>query len=200
MIDTATPGVKFTEVVPRFAKELGRFSVLRSWNPRNGSHGTADQYVMSGHKFNPAVTHPCYGAVISREHGFKTAMPSFVQLGSSIDRRFGGGSPGYLGQEHSAFELLADPNADAFTVRDITMPKGIDGARLTRRHRMLDCLDELDHKLEAQPAAYDALDEHVKTAFNMITAPETKRAFAIDDEDPRVRDRYGRNKFGQSCL
>jgi hypothetical protein len=200
VIDTAVPGVKFTEVVPRLAKELGRFSVLRSWNPRNGSHGTADQYVMSGHKFNPAVTHPCYGAVISREHGFKTAMPAFVQLGSSIDRRFGGGSPGYLGQEHSAFELLADPNADAFTVRDITLPKGIDGARLTRRHRMLDCLDELDHKFEAQPAAYDALDEHVKTAFNMITAPETKRAFAIDDEDPRVRDRYGRNKFGQSCL
>jgi hypothetical protein len=44
VIDTAVPGVKFTEVVPRLAKELGRFSVLRSWNPRNGSHGTADQY------------------------------------------------------------------------------------------------------------------------------------------------------------
>ncbi|HVA46098.1 MAG TPA: DUF1501 domain-containing protein [Pirellulales bacterium] len=47
-IDTAVPGVKFTEVVPRLAKELPRFSILRSWNPRNGSHGTADQYVMSG--------------------------------------------------------------------------------------------------------------------------------------------------------
>lgn len=200
VIDTAVPGIKFTEVVPRLAKELGRFSVLRSWNPRNGSHGTADQYVMSGHKFNPAVTHPCYGSVVSRELAFKTAMPPFVQLGGSIDRRFGGGSPGYLGQEHSAFELAADPNADRFAVRDITLPKGIDGSRLERRRRMLDCLDEVQREAEMQPAAYDALDEHVKTAFNMITAPETKRAFDIDDEDPRVRDRYGRNRFGQSCL
>lgn len=200
VIHTAVPGVKFTEIVPRLAKELSRFSVLRSWNPRNGSHGTADQYVMSGQKFNPAVTHPCYGSVVSRELGFKSAMPPFVQLGSSIDRRFGGGSPGYLGQEHAAFELMADPNADAFAVRDITLPKGVDGSRMTRRHRMLDAIDELHQRIELQPAAYNALDEHVKTAFNMITAPETKRAFSIDDEDPRVRDRYGRHRFGQSCL
>lgn len=210
VIDTSVPGVKFTEIVPRMAKELGRFSLLRSWNPRNGSHGTADQYVMSGRKFNPAVTHPCYGSVVSHELGFKSAMPPFVQLGRSIDRRFGGGSPGYLGQEHAAFELDADPNAGNFAVRDITLPKGIDGSRLARRRTMLDRLDALQRQMEtcgvteaadaSQPIAYDALDEHVKTAFKMITAPETKRAFDLDDEDPRVRDRYGHHRFGQSCL
>jgi len=200
LIDTAVPGVHFTEVVPRLAKELRRFSLLRSWNPRNGSHGTADQYVMSGHQFNPAVTHPCYGSVVSRELGFKTAMPPFVQLGGSIDRRFGGGTPGYLGQEHAAFEQLADPNAESFAVRDITMPRGVDTVRLDRRRRMLGAVDDLQRKLDAQPAAYDALDEHYKTALAMITAPETKLAFEIDEEDPRVRDRYGRGRFGQSCL
>ena len=43
VIDTAVPGVQFTEIVPRMAAELGRFGLLRSWNPLNGSHGTADQ-------------------------------------------------------------------------------------------------------------------------------------------------------------
>ena len=43
VIDTALPGVQFTEVVPRMARELGRYALLRSWNPHNGSHGTADQ-------------------------------------------------------------------------------------------------------------------------------------------------------------
>ena len=51
------------------AKELKRFAVLRSWNPMNGSHGTADAYVMSGHKFNPAVTYPHMGSVVSHEFG-----------------------------------------------------------------------------------------------------------------------------------
>ena len=42
-IDTAVPGVKFTDICPTLAKELGRYALLRGWNPKNGSHGTADQ-------------------------------------------------------------------------------------------------------------------------------------------------------------
>ncbi len=120
VIPTATPGVVFTEIVPRMAREQKRFALLRGWNPQNGSHGTADQWVMSGRKLNQAIAYPCYGSVVSHYHGFKTAMPPFVQLGSSIDRRFGGGSPGVLGLQHAAFEMLADPNAAKFDVRDIT--------------------------------------------------------------------------------
>ena len=51
VIETAVPGVQFTEVIPRMAKELGRYAVLRSWNPMNGSHGVADQHLMSGRTF-----------------------------------------------------------------------------------------------------------------------------------------------------
>jgi len=200
VINTAVPGVQFTEVVPNMARELNRFAILRSWNPQNGSHGTADQWVMSGHKFNPAVTHPCYGAVVSHQKGFKTAMPPFVQLGSSIDRRFGGGTSGILGLEHNPFELLADPNAAQFNVRDITPPQGVSFDRVERRRGMLSTIDALQKKADLQPTAFDALDEHYQAALNMITAPETKRAFQIEKEDPRLRDRYGRNKFGQSLL
>ena len=96
-IDTAVPGVKFAEIVPNMAKELKRFGLLRGWNPRNASHGHADQWVMSGRQYNPAVAYPTYGSVISHCKGFKTAMPPFVQLGSNIDRRFGGGSSGRVG-------------------------------------------------------------------------------------------------------
>src|SRR5688500_3021351 len=94
VIDTALAGVKFTEIVPTFAKELKRYSVLRGWNPKNGSHGTADQYVMSGRNFNQSVRYPTYGSVVSYQLGFKTAMPPFVQVGTEVDQRFGGGSPG----------------------------------------------------------------------------------------------------------
>ncbi|HVC94315.1 MAG TPA: DUF1501 domain-containing protein [Pirellulales bacterium] len=201
VIDTAVPGVKFTEVVPKMAKELRRFAILRGWNPQNAGHGIADQYMMSGRAVNPTVVYPSYGSIVSHQRGFKTKLPPFVQIGGAVDHASaGGGTAGYLGPEHNPFELLSDANATPFKVRDITPPQGTDSGRIARRRSMLGAVDALQRKIEAQPAAYAALDEHYKAAFNMITAAETKQAFEIDDEDPRVRDRYGRNTFGQSCL
>ena len=200
VIDTAVPGVKFTEIVPTMAKELKRFALLRGWNPKNGSHGVADQYVMSGRPLNQAMRYPTYGSVVSYQLGFKSALPPFVQLGTEIDRRFGGGSPGILGLEHGAFEIAADPSQEKFTVRDITPPTGITSERIDRRKKMLARIDQLQRQADIQPAAFDALDENYKTALNMITAPETKGAFELDKEDAKLRDAYGRNKFGQSCL
>lgn len=200
VIKTAVPGVQFTEIVPTMAKELKRFALLRGWNPKNGSHGSADQWVMSGKRFNPAIAYPTYGSVISKHHGFKSALPPFVQLGSQVDRRFGGGTSGILGLQHNPFEMLADPNAKVFNVRDITPPQGVKMTRVQRRKRILSVIDDLQKKTENQPEAFNALDEHYKAALNMITAPETKKAFEIDEETKKLRDSYGRNRFGQSCL
>ena len=200
VIDTAVPGVQFTEIMPNMAKELHRYALLRSWNPENGSHGVADQFAMSGRKFNPAVHYPTFGSVVSWHKGFKSALPPFVQLGTSIDRRFGGGLAGILGLEHNPFEMTADPNGKNFTVRDISPPANITSERIDRRKKMLTAIDDLQQQAELQPAAFDALDENFTAAFNMITAPETKRAFQIDEEDAALRDKYGRHRFGQSCL
>jgi hypothetical protein len=200
VIDTAVPGVKFTEILPRMARELNRFAVLRGWNPRNAGHGIAEQYMMSGRAFNPALIYPSYGSVISHQKGFKTRMPPFVQLGDNVDRTAGGGTAGYLGLEHNPFEIHADPNVPNFTVQDITPPPQVDTRRLGKRRVMLQKLDGLQRHAETQPGAFNALDQHYQAALNLITAPETKRAFALNTEDPRLRDRYGRNRFGQSCL
>jgi hypothetical protein len=194
------PGVRFTEILPRLARELKRYALLRSWNPRNAGHGVADQYMLSGHPVNPALIYPCYGSVLSHQKGFKTRMPPYIQLGDQVDRTNGGGTAGYLGLEHNPFEIQNDPNAGQFTVNDITPPAGITTGRLSRRSRMLRTVDALQQKIDRQPAAFAALDQHYQAALNLITAPETKRAFEIGVEDPRLRDRYGRTRFGQSCL
>lgn len=199
-ISTATPGVVFTDIVPNMAKHQKLFGLLRGWNPQNGSHGTADQWVMSGRKFNQAVSYPTYGSVVSYHQGFRSALPPFVQLGNNVDRRFGGGTAGVLGLNHNPFEMLADPNADKFTVRDISPPQGVSMDRVKRRRSMLSRVDAIQRRVESQPAAFDALDEHYKAAMNMIMAPETKQAFAIEEEKATLRDAYGRNRLGQSCL
>lgn len=199
-IATAIPGVQFTEVAPRMAQEAKRFGLLRGWNPKNGSHGMADQYVMSGRPFNPAVRYPTYGSVVSYHLGFKSVLPPFVQLGTSVDRRFGGGSPGILGLAHGPFEIAADPSADNFAVRDITPPGGISSERLEFRRKVLARIDALQRKADVQPAAYEALDENYKTALNMITASQTKAAFDLRQEPAPLREAYGKNRFGQSLL
>ncbi|MGH7227280.1 MAG: DUF1501 domain-containing protein, partial [Gemmataceae bacterium] len=144
--------------------------------------------------------YPCYGAIVSQHKGFKTRLPPHVQLGDQVDRTNGGGTAGYLGQEHNPFEILSDPNVAQFSVRDITPPQGVDMGRLSRRRRMLRTIDALQRSVETQPAAFAALDQHYQAALNLITAPETKHAFEIGTEDPRLRDQYGRTRFGQSCL
>lgn len=200
VIDTAIPGIKFTEICPTLAKEANRFALLRGWNPRNGSHGSADQWVMSGRRFNQAIAYPTYGAVVNYHLGFKTAMPPFIQLGTQVDSRFGGGKAGILGHENNAFVIDSDPNTDKFSVRDITPPSGISLERVDKRKRLLAKVDELQRQADVQQAAFKAIDEQYETALNMITAPETKKAFDMAAEDAKLREGYGKNRFGQSCL
>ena len=72
--------------------------------------------------------------------------------------------------------------------------------RVDRRRQILSKIDALQRRVDLQPIAFEALDDFYKAAMNIITAPETKTAFDVDSEDAKLRDRYGRNRFGQSCL
>lgn len=74
------------------------------------------------------------------------------------------------------------------------------GERVQRRRSVLSMVEQLQRQSSVQPKQFDALDDNYKTAFDMITASETKRAFQLELEDPRLRDAYGRHRFGQSCL
>ncbi len=200
VIDTAVPGVQFSDQMPTFAKELGRFAVMRNLNPQNGSHGTADAIMMSGKKFNPALTYPCYGSVVAYEKGDRNNMPPFVQIGSNVDRRFNGGLAGYLGLAYNPFELPGDPSSKNFTVRDIRPPRGVSLARIDRRREALAAIDRFQRGLEARPDVLEAIDEHYHDAFSMITSASTQKAFDLSQEDQKTRERYGMTNLGQSCL
>jgi hypothetical protein len=199
-IDTAVPGVKFTDQMPHFARELGGYALLRSLNPQNGSHGTADAIMMSGHRFNPATKYPCFGSVVTKELGYRDKMPPFVQVGTNVDRRFGGGIAGFLGIAYNPFELPGDPSQDNFTVRDLTPPKGVTLARMDRRREALKALDQLQRGAEGQADALRAIDEYYENAFSIITSPKTQQAFDLKREDAKLREKYGKTNLGQSCL
>src|SRR5215475_12366000 len=121
-IPTTLSGVQIAEHLPLLAKQTDRYSIIRGHDPKNGSHGTADHLMMTGHKFNASLPFACYVSVVAETCGYNDGMFPFVQLGRNIDRRFNGGIAGFLGDEFNAFEVPDDPSRPTFTVRDLSVP------------------------------------------------------------------------------
>ena len=199
-VQTAIPGVRFSDQIPEFARRADLFSVVRNLNSINGAHGTADAIMLSGWQINPAVTYPTYGSVVARQRGFRGNMPPFVQLGNEVDRKFLGGTAGYLGITYNPFEVFEDPNAEKFSVRDLTLPQGVSPQRVSLRREALRRIDTLQRSLDRRPSALSAIDTYYADAFRMITSASTQKAFQLNREPAKVRDAYGRTSFGQSCL
>jgi uncharacterized protein (DUF1501 family) len=198
-IPTTLPGIHIAEHLPLLARQTDKFSIIRGHDPKNGSHGTADHLMMSGHKFNPALPFPCFGAVVARQRGYRNGLFPFVQLGKNIDRRFNGGVAGFLGDEFNAFEVPDDPSKPNFTVRDLSVPAG-KRARLERRYSMLDEIDRFDREASESSPAVKARDAFYEKAHGLITSSRAKKAFDLSLESDRTRERYGSTAFGQSCL
>lgn len=200
-IPTRIPGVRICEHLPLLADQFDKLSLIRGHDPKNGSHGVADHLMMSGHRFNPAMAFPCYGSVIAKERGYQNGMFPFVQLGRNIDRRFNGGVAGFLGDQYNPFEVQDDPSAANFRVRDLSLPTGAEGQRLQRRYAMLNEMDRYQSRVEAGVnTSVEARDAFYERAYGLITSPAAQRAFNLEQEPQAVRDLYGRNTLGQSCL
>lgn len=198
-IPTKLPGVHFAEHLPLTAQVADKLAIIRGHDPKNGSHGVADHLMMSGHKFNPSLPYPCYGSVIAKERGYVNNMLPFVQLGKNIDRRFNGGIAGFLGDQYNPFEVHDDPTAKVFKVRDLALTGEAERQRLERRYSMLNDLENYQKKVDLQ-AIELARDEFYDKAYSIITSPAAKKAFALDEEDDKTRDRYGRTPLGQYTL
>ena len=200
-IQTALPGIRISEHLPGIARHMDKLSLIRGHNPTNGSHGTADHLMMSGRRFNAALPFPCYGSVVARERGYQNGIFPFVQLGRYIDRRFNGGIAGFLGDQYNAFEVQSDPNAANFRVQDLSVNTSAERQRLQRRYSMLTEMDHYQRQVEGGSApVMDSRDEFYERAYTLITSPTARRAFDLNQETDRIRDMYGRNRLGQSCL
>ena len=198
-IPTTLPGVRFADVVPMLAAQTNKLAVIRGHDPKNGSHGTADHLMMSGHKFNASLPFPCFGSVVAKERGYVGGMLPFVQLGRNIDRRFNGGIAGFLGDQFNPFEVPDDPSSPAFKVRDLAVGTDAERTRLERRYTMLADLENYQKATETS-GVEKARDEFYEKAHGIITGPAAKKAFDLNQETDKTRDRFGRHSLGQGCL
>jgi uncharacterized protein (DUF1501 family) len=111
------------------------------------------------------------------------------------------GGPAYLGSTAAPFVIDADPNAPGFSVPDLVPPPALAADRLEARHELLQQVDRYQQAAEAQANRHArAVGDYQREAFNLMTSPAARRAFDIQAEPATLRDEYGRNSLGQSCL
>ncbi len=194
-IPTRIPGVRLSEHLPRLARNIDKYSILRSVTSTDNGHETATHYLLTGYKFTPAVEYPSYGSVVSREQGGSSEMPPYVLLGGYP---FGYGGAGYLGGAWNPFSIDGNPSSKDFRVRDVSLPGGMVLARVERRRKLLDEVDVFHRQVEASEVR--TMDAFYQKAYALVTSPGAKRAFDLGLEPAQVRERYGMSSFGQSCL
>ncbi len=208
-IKTTVPGTHLSEVLPGLAKQAHRFTLIRSLgtNPRGlANHGAAIYMLLTGHdptNFSttglavPATREdlPSIGAIVSRYRGASKGAPANVALGGPV--REGsvtgvGQGAGLLGGAHAPFTVYDDPT-QPLRGEMLSLPAD---TTLGRLHARMD----LRATLGAGGAKRADFDGYYGQALSLLSSPRTRKAFHLDHEPPPLRDRYGRTRFGQSCL
>lgn len=193
-IDTNVPGIQICEHLPRSAKIMDKWSIIRSMHFRDEDgrtdHSTGDQVCFTGHPFGPVPdvnVAPSIGSQVKRQlQADNPQMPAYVM----IPRHVPGTSPAYLGSRWDAFETHADPASSApFSVPNLRLADAAAGARMTDRRALLENLDGLNRRV-ANPDM-KAVDEFHQQAAELLTGTAVQNAFDLDKEPAEVRQRYG---------
>lgn len=203
-IRTRSDAFELSELLPLHAKLADKFSLVRSCHHDGAAvHDAGWQMLQTGRRFTGGIQSPHAGSVASYLLGRRTDLPPFVVLPQLMGRGGGnlpnGQAGGFLGKAHDPFALMADPSQKDFRVPDLLPPDQIGAARLDRRRRLRDIVEGAVREFEASEDAR-LMDENFHAAFRMMTSPQARQAFALADEPPAVRERYGLNRFGQCCL
>ncbi|MBM3460129.1 MAG: DUF1501 domain-containing protein, partial [Armatimonadetes bacterium] len=201
-IRTNVPGLDICELFPLQAKIAHRFSLVRSLNHDVPIHSDGGIVVLTGKR--PTVLdptskskseHPDLGSVVSRIRGpGRSGIPAYV----SIPQRTYMTRPTYLGLEHGGFDAQ-DPSEPGYRPAMLSLATGKDQTRLENRRRLLADVDRF--RRENDPTGkYEDTDRYRALAFELLTSAEVAAAFDLAREPDPLRDRYGRNLWGQGCL
>src|SRR5713101_2929197 len=203
-IDTSVPGIQITEIFPKMARHADKFSLIRSvYHTATAVHDTGHQMMQTGRLFTGGIEHPHMGCVLGYLKGQRGEVPAHVLIPRPIGRTGGnlphGQNAGYLGKQYDPFVLNADPSDPKFKVPDLLPPDYISSIRADRRQKLREAVEGSMAAFEKNAQAKQ-MDENFSLAYKLMSSPQAREAFALEKEPAKVRERYGRTRFGQSCL
>jgi hypothetical protein len=203
-IPTNVDGIRITELFPRMAKHADKFALLRSVHYSGVAvHDAGHQVMQTGKLFQAGFEYPHVGSVLGFLKGPKGDVPPHVLLPRPIGNTGGnmphGQNGGFLGKAFDPFVLNADPSEPDFVVPDLLPPDYITAVRADRRKAIRETVDGAIQSLEASADAR-LLDTAFHQAYTLISSAKARAAFDLRQESEKNKDRYGRNRFGMSCL
>lgn len=212
-IPTTIPGVAVCEHLPRFAKQTDRWSIVRTLAHREHNHLLATHVALTGRdtplprggsdldRVESRNDFPNFAAALDylkpRTDGIPTgvSLPNYLIEGPLT---WPGQHAGFLGSKHDPWQIQGDPNEAGFQMKALSLREGVPHERLVSRRDLLDQLNG-GHVTMGNVEAQSFRDQQ-QIAYRLLTSGKMVEAFEIQREPDDVRERYGRNKFGQSLL
>ena len=196
-IATNVDGIQISELLPQLAQQADKYSIIRSMTHNSNAHETASYLVQTGR--DPGrLSYPAAGAVVSLfkgyDYGYQGLIPPYIVL-TDLQGRFS--ETGFLGQRYRPFATGGNPNLARFAVEGIVSEEFTEQRQQGRRQLLHD-LDTLGAALP-ENESFARLDRSEKAAYELILG-DTGKVFDLNSEPSEIREKYGKNSFGQSCL
>jgi hypothetical protein len=197
-IRTNVDGLIVGELLPLLAQQADKYSVIRGMTHGLNAHETASYAVQTGRQPGGRLVYPCAGAVVSlfkgASAGYRGLIPPYIVL-TQPQGRFS--EAGFLGTRYTPFASGGDPAQARFAVEGVVL-QGVPDDRQKKRRALLHDLDAL-RKAMPDDASLKALNEAEEQAYELILG-DAGKVFDLSQEKDDLRNEYGRNTFGQSCL
>jgi len=196
---TNVAGIRIGELLPQLARQADKYSLIRSMSHNVNSHETASYLVQTGQAAGGRDVFPGVGSVVSLfkgyDSGYQGLLPPYIVL-TELQGRFS--EAGFLGSRYKPFATGGDPGAARFVVEGVVAP-GINDAQQRARRDLLHRLNTFERAQRSGDPRLAALAQCESEAYEMILG-DAGKVFDLSTENDAVRERYGRNTFGQSCL
>ncbi len=216
-IPSRVPGLQVGELMPRVAALTDKLAVLRAVSTHDNAHSSSGYWMLTGRPHQPMNSEnskpgapndwPCLGAVVKHlrrtRHRHTTNLPAAITLPEQIWNTgkivWPGQNAGWLGRTADPWLLTCDPSAPNYQIPELGLPADVPPLRLQERRSLL---DQVNHHLDRldRSGAVSRFNTLAQQAFDLLRSPKARRAFALHEEPEAVRERYGRNRFGQSVL
>ncbi|MBL8232872.1 MAG: DUF1501 domain-containing protein [Bryobacterales bacterium] len=199
-ISTNVAGIRVSELLPKMAASMNKFALVRSMHTRGTDHPQATHYAMTGHEINPAMQFPSFGSIITKEMGPRNAVPPHVLVpkwdrSRQYEEHF---RAAFLGGEYDPM-CIPDPSKPGFEVTDLSLPKSVSQTAVESRSAFLKAVDRRYRALN-ESADHANMDAYTAQAWKMILTPGVRDAFDLSRESAKMRERYGNDSIGTSCL
>jgi hypothetical protein len=209
-MQTSVPGTHIVEHLPRMARLAQHYSIIRTLYHTNRNHQPAGCYLFTGvypGSDNAGVLAPrpddppAIGSIAVKMSPVRNAgIPPFIMMPARLNDQgsaFKGQTGGWLGSAFDPLLINQDPSSTTFRLDAFEQQEGVPLERLGHRRSLL---QELDQSALAREASTGSMNQFQQRAFDLITSRQGQSAFDLTREPAAVRDRYGRNRFGQGCL